>query len=295
MSDYPTLKVGSKGAAVVHLKALLHSKGYHAESTYDRYVKATAEQVHLFQMRHLGSGGKFLVETPGVEPGVVAEETWRALDGSTPQRMGIKPAPDAGIRVRPPSRGSTRAAGDPGDPAILRRSFLAYCAHLHEDGTGERPKGSNWGDGVIAMLEHCGLGPNPWCAAAMVYGLYESVGHTLPSGKSARVCTIWNAARKAGIAHTLIEADPCPGDLFVQLHAPLRRGGYAPDVNGHIGAMAGIGGGRFDSFEGNSDDRFRAGNRDLNSIKGFIQWCPPAKFSPTKGARFQASDGSRDR
>lgn len=287
---YPTLKTGSKGTDVLHLKALLHARGYHKESDDDRFYKATGEQVHLYQMRNLGSSGAFLIETPGVVPGVVGEETWRALDGSTPQRMGLKPKPTGGV-------GKSRGADPGNDPAQKRRALLSFCADLHATGTGEIPKGSNWGDGVVAILKHCGFGYGvPWCAAAMVYALFESVRYTLPSGRSARVCAIWNDCRKAGIAFTLAERDPCPGDLFVQLHAPLKRGGYAPDVNGHIGAIAECGGSRFDSFEGNSDDRFRAGNRSLSTIKGFIQWTEPVKFTAGKLPRFfQSSDGLRDR
>ena len=305
-NDYPTLKTGSRGDLVVFLKTLLASWGYHAESDYPHYVKATAEAVHLFQMRHLGSGERFLIETPGVVPGVVGEETWRALDGTTGQRMGLDVDPRAGLRRQIPRKDSTRGIGDAGDPAAVRQAFLEFCKGLHDAGTGERPKGSNWGDGVTPMLKHCGLGANPWCAAGMVYALHKSVGVELPSKKCARVCLIWNACRAAGSAFTLTDvaegrAVICPGDLFVQLHKPLRANGTAPNVNGHIGAIAGIGsgvgGGRCDTFEGNSDDRWRAGNRALSTIVGIIQWAPPSRydFQKGKGWRFQDSDGGRDR
>lgn len=270
---YPILRVGSRGPEVVQLKNMLAAKGAHPSSDDPRYYVATADAVRWYQQTHLGSSGRFLVET---EPaGVVTEEMWKALEGRTVQKLGLK----LSVSVLPKTS--------------MRRKFLAQLAGRHSAGTAEVPKGSNWGDGVVTAIKWNGFkSPIPWCNAEMNYDL-AMIGVEPVWKKCCRVCETWNIARKHGMAFTIGERNPCPGDLFVMLNT-LRKDGTAPDQNGHIGAVAGINSPYFLTYEGNSDDRFRAGKRGLSSPCGWIKLWDDEVFK-VEGKDWQSTDGANDR
>lgn len=256
-SDYKILKKGNKCVEVVSLKKLLAAKGFYPSSDDPFFYKELEDAVTLYQNTHLGSTGRMLGETETL--GVVGVETWKALEGRTNQKLGLKP-PVTVVSAKSP-----------------RRDFLVQLKSRHDAGVGEVPKGSNWGNGVKEAILWNGFDdPIPWCNAEMNFDLGK-VGIDPPWGKGCRVCSTWNSARKAGMAFTFSEEKPCPGDLFVILHKPLLASKMAPDVNGHIGAIAAIDASNIITYEGNSDDRFRSASRSISSLVGFIRLFPYEK------------------
>lgn len=255
-SDYKTLKRGDKGIEVVSLKLLLAAKGFYPSSDDPVFYKELEDAVKLYQTTHLGSTGRMLNETEIL--GVVGVETWKALEGKTNQKLGLTPPVNL-----------VKTSG--------RRDFLTQLKSRHEAGVGEVPKGSNWGNGVKECIKWNGIDePIPWCNAEMNFDLGKA-GVTPPWGKGVRVCASWNAARKAKMAFLFSEGEACPGDLFVILHKPLLASRMAPDVNGHIGAIAAIDMYNIITYEGNSDDRFRSASRSTSSLVGFIRLFPYEK------------------
>jgi hypothetical protein len=245
------------------MKLLLHSKGFHPDTNDTNFYKATAEAVGQFQRTHTGSTGKFLVETEG--GGVMTEETWLALEGKTDQPDSPFVAPAVIL-----------------DAESNRRKFLEQFNKRYQQGVREIPDGSNWGDGVETALKFFKLGPAPWCAVEVNYNLHL-IGQPQPWGATARVAYIWNIARKNGMAFTINEAQPCPGDLFIQIHGGLRSNGSAPDNDGHMGAVSGaiLGGSKaveVQTFEGNSGNRLRAGQRRVGTLNGYVKMWPDAAF-----------------
>lgn len=271
MKDYPELKIGSKGDYVKLLKAKLASRGFHPYSDDPNFYAATSGAVTHYQQTHVGRTGRFLVET---EPkGVVTEEVWLALDGTTPQKLGIK-------------------SGNPGAPKkSILAAFIAQLKARRKDGVAETPRGSNWGGGVTVAIQDNKINfPIPWCAAEINYDL-RSAGFKPPWGNCVRVCEIWNIAKRLGLT---IKGPPAPGDLFVMLSKPLLKTGLAPDVNGHIGAVLSVEGADFITAEGNSDDRLRIGRRSISSVAGWIRLFEPIDIKQTQSIPVDAG-GKSDR
>ncbi len=259
----PLLRTGSKGPDVLHLKALLASKGHHESSNDPVFYKETAQIVSVYQATHLGPKGRFLLEE-GEEPGVVGEKTWGSLTGAYTQYQAKEVL---ATPLAPPQK--------PIRPQVLanpRYLFLAQLATWYKQGVAEKPKGSNSdGGGIVDKCQAWhGMSRTFWCAMALNYAYFSALGKIPPWGKLARVATLWNTARKLGLAVAGSEGVQ-PGDLGVYLSAPLKKDGSAPDVNGHIFAVTAVGRGRVMGLDGNSDDRLRASDRSLSYLVGYIQ------------------------
>lgn len=262
MPDYPILKTGDRGSNVLHLKALLHAKGLLPESDDNQFYAGTAETVKVYQATHLGPDGKFLIETE--KPGVVGENTWKALEGAFDQKQG---APVPTLKQVPVSSTSPR------------KLFLNQLIKWYKAGVKEVPKGANADNGgVISQMEKFhGMSGQPWCAMAINYAHYLVFGKTPPWGKMARVCDIWDLAKSKGLtlpANSVI----CPGDIGVYISGGLKKNGYAVSSDGHIFTLTGGSSTRITSIDGNSDDRIRAADRARSYMVGIIRLWPAEKL-----------------
>jgi hypothetical protein len=83
--------------------------------------------------------------------------------------------------------GATKTRGDRAVMAALKDASA---------GVHEKPNGSNWGGRVATMLRGTGLGPNPWCGAAVITWLRQG-GYRLQSNRGVYVPNIV-ADAKAG-------------------------------------------------------------------------------------------------
>jgi hypothetical protein len=277
MSDYPILKVGSKGPAVLLLKAHLAAKGWplYKGSDDPTMYSRTCADVGVFQATHLGPTGRFLTECEGVVPGVVDALTWQALEGKFDQKQGT-PVPEL-----------VKKSDDP------RARFINQLAAWYAAKVREIPKGSNEGPVISDMQKFHGLSGAPWCAMTVNYAHQQVFGTTPPWGKNARVCSIYNKALALGLTVPVDRRKICPGDLAMLVHGGLTSSGKAPDANGHIWTVTAMDGSDVLGLDGNSDDRLRASRRDLSQVHGIIRlWptSPSVKFNLADYESGPASD-----
>jgi hypothetical protein len=252
MPDEPLLKNGSRDPKdvkgyVTLWQSLMQSQGCYTGRVDGFFGSRTTAATRYFQMTHLDSKGK-----PLEVDGEVGKETWWA--GHNPsgeaQRSHIKPKTPAGI-------------------SAARRTVLAIAQKEHALGTKEIPDGSNWGDGVIKLLE--GVGPNPWCCFFVWWVWKEAFGKYLWDTRHGHVQTVWRVAKANGCAHLKDKYIPIPGDMFVLLYKNT-YGNYSG--TGHIGYVLSVApdGQSFNTLEGNAGNRVKVGLRSLSesSLVGFI-------------------------
>ena len=135
----------------------------------------------------------------------------------------------------------------------------------------EHPRGSNGGLEVEAYLRSTGLGKgNPWCAAFVNWCIQE-IGkqHNMDIAwpKTASCDVILTFARR----HDILFAQPEAGDVFLVMATQS-------DAT-HTGFVASVEGGKFRTFEGNSNDEgsregyeVASNNRPLTSRFRFVRW-----------------------
>lgn len=267
MSEYPILKVGSKGDMVLHLKSLLTSHGFtkYRGTTDDNYYKGTAEDVSTFQATHLGSDGLFLSERTESR-GIVDAQTWAALTGGISQKQGA-PIPE----LQNPARTRSERIG-----------YLSVLLKWYKDGVKEIPKGSNRGPVIDDMQKFHGMRGEPWCAMAVNYAYHLALGKVPPWGKSARVCNLFNTAKKLGLTVPVPKSPTglSPGDLCVYISGGMKDDGTARSSNGHIWTVTGSDSSNVYGLDGNSDDRVRASSRSIGEVDGVIRLWAPAGNAP---------------
>ena len=276
MSTLPLITIGTASPDVLRLKSLLHAHGYHKDTDDATYYRETAQIVANYQATHLGPSGKFLLEEPGEFPGIPGPATWAALQGETGQRQhAAAPYPEH----IPPATTSPRL--------LLLRKFSEW----YHAGVAEKPKGSNSDQGgVIDAIQkfhgfyHPGATASnslpPWCAQAINYAHHQTLGTLPPWGKNARVASLWNIAKAAGLTTTDITKAQ-PGDLGVYISAGIYNNGTARDSNGHIFLISGTPPARILGLEGNSGDRLRASDRSPSYLTGIIKLFPPENLTFT--------------
>ena len=148
-------------------------------------------------------------------------------------------------------------------------SQVAVQVALSDEGKGEEPKGSNWGDYVKGLLASVGIGlPAAWCAAFVYHSfLLASVQLGVKCGvpRTGGVLAMWNQSRDFRV-----QGMPQAGDIFI-----MDFGGG----KGHTGIVVRVVGVHIETIEGNTnDDGSREGfevarrKRTIASCKGFLRF-----------------------
>lgn len=252
MEEKPLLKFGSKDpkdvkGPVCLWQSLMRSQGFYSGRIDGYFGSQTTSATRYFQMTHLGPDGEQLKVD-----GFVGANTWWA--GENPsgaaQKSNIQPKTPAGL---------TEA----------RRKVLGFAQKEHANGTHESPDGSNWGDGVIKILE--GVGPNPWCCYFVWWVWMQAFGEWLWGARHGSVKTAWRVAKANGAAFAKDKYTPRPGDFFVILYRN-KHGNLTG--TGHIGFVLSVApdGKSFNTVEGNTGNRVKVGLRKISesTLIGFI-------------------------
>ncbi len=234
----PTLRVGSRSAAVLEVKSILRSLGYENVTGGDLFDDALLQVVELFQLQHVDEQGR-----PLGSDGVIGKNTWWAL---------LNPSGDAQKNhlPSPPSTGLTEK----------RRKLLEVLDSEHRKPVFESPDGSNHSKDIARYWGATGMSKLPWCCAFVSWALREALG-TLPIGGKHHlgVQVMWVEARKLGME----VSEPKPGDVFIQ----IKSGG-----TGHTGFVVGVSGDGNTVYtcEGNCGNRLKYGQRSRATIHHFI-------------------------
>lgn len=158
-------------------------------------------------------------------------------------------------------------------PADLgeRRTLIMRTALGELDlGVKEDPPGSNRGERIDLYMPEWVRGGS-WCAGFVCWVLKESLGE-VPTGRfRAGVHALKKDAEEVGLWRGKGEYLPSPGDVFIM---DMGRG------TGHCGFVLGVGVSSFETVEGNSGDRIRAGIRNYSDsrIIGFIETVPQERY-----------------
>ena len=160
----------------------------------------------------------------------------------------------------------------------IRLNTLQVMERWANQGVRETPDGSNWGTvrypgwetTVAEILHDIGLGPNPWCMAA-IWSAHDEigVGHLIP--RTGLVQSYWNWAVAKGYAFRLGERTPEPGDEIVfEWDRSLGRG----DILDHIGKVRRVVGATVYTVEGNAGNRMAYRSYSLydRRIYGFVRF-----------------------
>ncbi|WP_157669282.1 CHAP domain-containing protein [Chitinibacter sp. GC72] len=152
---------------------------------------------------------------------------------------------------------------------MSKLSDAALKLAVADEGKGEVPKGSNWGDYVKGLLAAVGVGfPAAWCAA-FVYAKFMQAASQLkisnPVPRTGGVLAMWNQAK----AHR-VQGAPQAGDVFI-----MDFGGG----KGHTGIVEAVIGIYVFTIEGNTNDEgSREGfevarrKRKIADCKGFLRF-----------------------
>lgn len=152
---------------------------------------------------------------------------------------------------------------------MSKLSDLALKLALADEGKGEVPKGSNWGDYVKGLLATVGIGfPAAWCAA-FVYAKFlqaaQQLKTTTPLPRTGGVLAMWNQAKASRV-----QGMPQAGDIFI-----MDFGGG----KGHTGIVVNVVGIHIETIEGNTNDEgsregFEVARRKrlITSCKGFLRF-----------------------
>jgi peptidoglycan hydrolase-like protein with peptidoglycan-binding domain len=134
------LRRGDSGGDVTVVQTILQAEGYFKSTPLGNFGAITETALKHFQGTHIGEDGEFLKAD-----GEVGPKTWWALHNphGSAQRSHIPTPEKISLEIVQPS-----------DPAP-RAQFLTFLYALHKKGVQEIPDGSNYGDGVTAIVNAC--------------------------------------------------------------------------------------------------------------------------------------------
>lgn len=264
-----TLSYGDRGDDVRLVQQILNGEGCFTGTPLGNFLDLTLEAVKYFQGTHLGPDGKFLKVD-----GLVGPRTWWALHNAhgAAQKSNV----DTSI--------NTKDVAD----AAERVAVLEFLRGLHTKGVREVPNGSNYGDGVTAIVNACGFTYGiAWCMALQSYAEREANG-AAPLGAMHVSCyQFWNAAMDAGCAYRRGSYTPIPGDVGIYCYGSIKSSGrfYGP---GHAIRVARVAanGRAINAYEGNAGNRLKYSVRNLSdsNLVGFVNLygdaAAPPKFEP---------------
>jgi peptidoglycan hydrolase-like protein with peptidoglycan-binding domain len=266
------LRRGDSGGDVTLVQSILQAEGYFKGTPLGNFGGITETSLKHFQGTHIGEDGEFLKAD-----GEVGPKTWWSLHNAhgSAQRSFI-PADD---------RPDVVAESDQLD----RLRFLEFLYALHRKGVQEIPDGSNYGDGVTAIVNACGFKSGIyWCLAAQSYAYREVFGQPPLGAMHVQCSTFWNEAHALGKAHPKKGYTPIPGDIAIYNYvAGLLSNGRLSGA-GHAACVARVSedGKQFNALEGNIGNRFKHSIRNVSegTLVGYVNLYGD-EASPPKFAR----------
>lgn len=259
------LSRGQSGPDVLAIQQILLAEGFFRGTPLGNFGGLTETAVKHFQGTHIGEDGQMLTAD-----GEVGPKTWWALhnpNGSA-QRNYI-PTDVKAIATGP------------------RAEFVAYLYAMHARGIGEIPDGSNYGDGVTAIVNACGFKYGIyWCLAAQSYAWKEVFGTPLLGAMHVGCAAFWNLALAQGMAHPKKSYTPIPGDIAIYNYAGGLLSNGRLTGSGHAAGVARVSGDgmQFNALEGNVGNRFKHSIRNYSErtlvgyVNGFRDEANPPQF-----------------
>ena len=234
------LKYGDTGEDVKYVQEILTREGAFVGACLGNFLTLTKEAVQYFQNTHINEKGEFLEVD-----GRVGKETWWALhnpNGSA-QKSFVDTTEEAEVV------GSSK-----------RTRVLEFLKKHHASNVREIPNGSNYGDGVTAVVNACGFTYGiAWCMAEMSYAEKQANGEAPLGAMHVSCYQFWNKAMDEGKAHLKKSSYvPIPGDIAIYAYGTVGKDGKFYS-NGHAVRVARVSedGKKFNAYEGNAGNRLK--------------------------------------
>lgn len=251
------LRFGMSGDDVKAAQELLQAQGFFDGTPQGNYRELTRASVIYFQGTHLGEDGLFLKPD-----GVLGPATWWALHNPSgeAQRSFIEAPDDSKLESEP------------------RLKVLQYFRDIYREGIREIPDGSNYGDGVTAIVNACGYDRGiAWCMAIQSAAEKVVYGEAPLGAMHVSCARFWNEATKWGRAFPKEAYRPIPGDIGIFIYGTRKKGpngGIQLSGPGHAVRVDQVSadGRSFNTFGGNEGNRLKYALRRTKeeSLVGFV-------------------------
>jgi hypothetical protein len=247
------LSQGMSGADVLLIQQIMLEEGFFDGTPLGNFGPITEAAVLHFQGTHIGEDGQQLTSD-----GEVGPKTWWALHNPNgPAQRNYIPTEKKALASGP------------------RAEFVAYLYAMHARGIQEIPDGSNYGDGVTAIVNACGFKYGIyWCLAAQSYAWREVFGSPLLGAMHVGCATFWNVALEEGMAHPKKSYTPIPGDIAIYNYGGGLLSNGRLSGSGHAAGVARVSqsGSQFNALEGNVGNRFKHSIRAVSesTLVGFV-------------------------
>lgn len=257
------LSYGKRGEDVKEVQEILQAEGCFDGTPMGNYLSLTRDAVKYFQNTHIGEDGK-----PLEVDGKVGPLTWWALHN---------PNGDA-------QRNFIPTLAKPAAPAGPRAKIVAFLYALHAKGVAEIPNGSNYGDGVTAIVNACGFKYGiAWCMALVSYAFKQVTGSGPLGAMHVSCYQFWNKAMDEGKAHLKAGYTPIPGDIAIYSYGRVYSNGKFYS-NGHALVVVRVSesGKSFNAIEGNAGNRLKHSirNESEGTLVGYVNLFGDEKNPP---------------